>query len=219
MEGNNFHGFFTGLLASLKPHFLAVSIACIGLILIGYGLITSLMPQSSSGDITFETKGVSGEKESKTSAEKGNIVVDVSGSVAKPGVYRLSENARIEDAILAAGGFSEDADVDWTQHSLNLAAKVSDGMKIYIPKVGEETERDKGVIGGGTSVGVVGASTNGLVSINSASSSDLEDLPGIGPVTAGKIIDNRPYGSLDELMSKKAVGNATFEKIKELISL
>jgi len=213
MEGNNFHSFFTGLLSSLKPHFLAVSIACIGLILIGYGLITSLMPQSSSGDITFETKGASTEKEPKTSAEKGNIVVDVSGSVLKPGVYRLMENARIEDALAAAGGFSEDADLDWTQHSLNLAAKVSDGMKIYVPRYGEQSST------GSTGITSSAGGTNGMVSINSASSSELEDLPGIGPVTAGKIIDTRPYGSIDELMSKKAVGTATFEKIKELISL
>ncbi|MBP9719246.1 MAG: ComEA family DNA-binding protein [Candidatus Levybacteria bacterium] len=163
------------------------------------------------------------KNQTKKDTENGNIVVDVSGGVLAPGVYRLSDNARVEDALHAAGGFSSDADLDWTQHSLNLAAKVTDGMKIYIPRIGEEmqsvTESNSAAAGGGTTMGVAGVSTNGMVSINSASSSELEALPGIGPVTAGKIIDNRPYGSIDELLSKKAVGKSVYEKIKELVSL
>lgn len=215
MSEDFFHGYFTESFLSLKSHLLPLAIACIGLILIGYGLISSFVPTSTSSDIVFEA----GDERSKTSGteekENGGIVVDVSGSVIKPGVYRLSENARTQDAILAAGGFSTDADLDWTQHSLNLAAKVSDGMKLYIPKVGETVS----VGGGQTHTSVAGVATTGLVSINSASSLELEALPGIGPVSAGKIIAGRPYGSIAELVSKKAVGKATFEKIKDLISL
>ncbi len=228
MEGKENFTFFTDVISSLKSHLLAVSVACIGLILISYGLITSLMPKQHSSDISFETEASSVKKSDQNLEKKGNIVVDVSGAVKKPGVYRLLENARIEDALVAAGGFSSDADLDWTQHSLNLAAKVSDGMKIYIPRIGEEmhsiTPLRQGFVGQASTTGesggiVAGVSTNGLVSVNNASQSELEDLPGIGPVTAGKIIDNRPYGSIDELLSKKAVGKSVFEKIKELVSL
>ncbi len=223
MDSENSQSVFTRLLTSLRPHILAVSIACIGLILIVYGLITSLLPKAPASDITFETSEGHVKNQTKKDTENGNIVVDVSGGVLAPGVYRLSDNARVEDALHAAGGFSSDADLDWTQHSLNLAAKVTDGMKIYIPRIGEEmqsvTESNSAAAGGGTTMGVAGVSTNGMVSINSASSSELEALPGIGPVTAGKIIDNRPYGSIDELLSKKAVGKSVYEKIKELVSL
>lgn len=222
MENKDFHPIFTGLSSRLQRHILAVFTACIGLILIGYGLIASIMPTSPASDIIFEASQSDNKKDQKALSEKNQIVIDVSGAVQKPGVYRMPENARIEDALAAAGGFSEDVDFDWTQHSLNLAAKVSDGMKIYIPKVGEEiplrqgfAREASGAVAGETTV----SSTNGLVSINSASSSELEDLPGIGPVTAGKIIDNRPYSSIDELLSKKAVGKSTFEKIKTLISM
>jgi competence protein ComEA len=95
---------------------------------------------------------------------------------------------------------------------------VSDGTKIYIPKVGETlpSSTDNSVLPGGA---VAGVATTGLISINSASSTELESLPGIGPVSAGKIIDNRPYGSMDELISKKAIGKSVFQKIKTLISL
>lgn len=215
MESKSLSEIFTSILSSLRPHIFPMLIACTGLLLIGYGLITSFVPDNTSSDISFEARGISVKKMDVKDDEKGKIAVDVSGSVGKPGVYRLLENARVEDAIIASGGFSADADFDWTQRSLNLAAKVTDGMKIYIPRVGESSPA-----GGGSSTSVIaGASTNSLVSINTASSSELEDLPGIGPVSAGKIIDNRPYGSIEELLSKKAVGKSTFEKIKALISL
>lgn len=222
MENENFHGYFTGLLSSLKTHFIAISIACIGLMLISYGLISSFMPKTPEKDILFETAGQMDNDVKKIDTEKGKIAIDVSGGVVNPGVYRLLENARVEEAIVAAGGFADDADLDWTQHSLNLAAKVSDGMKIYIPRQGESAEQTTELSGSFVSSGqgvVAGASTNGLVSVNTASGSELETLPGVGPVTATKIMDHRPYGSIDELLSKKAVGNGVFEKIKDLISL
>lgn len=182
-------------------------------------MIASFVPKSNQDDITFETGKVSAENALETPVEKSKIVIDVSGGVKHPGVYRIGKNARVEEAVVAAGGFSEDADLDWTQHSLNLAAKVTDGMKIYIPRLGEEMQRDKVNKESESSMNVAGASTDSLISINTGSSTELESLPGIGPVTATKIMDHRPYGSIDELLSKKAVGNAMFEKIKELISL
>lgn len=215
MENEIFHS----IVSRLKPHMVPLVIACVGLVLIGYGLIASVHRPSASNDISFETQNSEKSSVKKTEA---NLMIDIEGGVQKPGVYRLKTDARVQDVLVAAGGFSPDADMQWTQHSLNLAAKVSDGMKIYVPRIGEQSSASSTSItgsAGGAGGSVAGVSTNGFVSVNNASAKELEDLPGIGPVTAGKIIDNRPYGSIDELLSKKAVGKSVFEKIKELISL
>lgn len=159
---------------------------------------------STSGDI----KIISGA--SPSGAQAQTIVVDVGGAVNSPGLYRLSGDVRVADAISAAGGVSSDAD----SKQVNLAAKVNDGQKVYIQKVGESAG-----LGVGTTIGqVAGAAVNGLINVNSASAAELDTLPGIGPATASKIIASRPYGSLNDLVLKKAVSSSVFEKIKDKIS-
>ena len=133
------------------------------------------------------------------------VVVHVDGAVGSPGVYSLGPEARVMDAVTAAGGLTADADGS----RINLAAKVADGQKIYIPASGEVTS-DKGQ---------VTSQNASLININTASQSQLESLPAIGPVTAQKIIASRPYSSLEDLLTKKVVGSSTFEKIKDLISV
>lgn len=139
-----------------------------------------------------------------------SILVDVSGAVQKPGVYTLEEDSRVQDAIIAAGGMSLEANRESVGKSINLASKLIDGMKIYIPFVGE----DSGKVG----TLVEGASSS-LISINSASSKELESLPGIGEVTAEKIISNRPYNSLEEVVSKGALRQSVYEKVRDSLSL
>ncbi|MBI2420982.1 MAG: helix-hairpin-helix domain-containing protein, partial [Candidatus Levybacteria bacterium] len=95
------------------------------------------------------------------------------------------------------------------EKNINLASKVTDGMKIYIPRVGESLS---------SGVNTTISSGSSLVGINSAGQAELEALPGIGPVTAGKIIAGRPYSSIDDLVAKKAVSQSVFEKIKDQIS-
>lgn len=147
---------------------------------------------------------------SPSSAQAQAIVVDVGGAVNSPGLYKLSTDARVADAVSAAGGLSNDVD----SKQVNLAAKVNDGQKVYIQKVGESAGS-----GVSTTTGqVAGVSTGGLVNINSASSAELDTLPGIGPATASKIIASRPYSSLNDLVLKKAVSSSVFEKIKDKIS-
>ena len=129
------------------------------------------------------------------------VVVHVAGAVVVPGIYQLPQDARVNDAIIAAGGLASEAD----QSRINLAAKLADGQKVYIVRVGEST------------TGVAGEATS-LININNASESQLDTLPGVGPVTTQKIVGGRPYGSVEELRTKKIVGQATFEKIKDLIT-
>ena len=99
----------------------------------------------------------------------------------------------------------------YIEKNVNLAQKLSDGTKIYIPSKTEQP--------GPNSISIINASSNGLISINSASAQKLEELSGIGPVTAGEIIDGRPHNSIQDLLDKKIVGQKTFDKIKEQISL
>lgn len=146
--------------------------------------------------------------DSDTVSEKA-VVVHVDGAVNVPGVYKLAADARIGEAVNAAGGFAQNADTK----NVNLAAKIADGQKIYVPAVGGQL--------GSSQVGSLQAGQSGgdLININTASQSQLESLPAIGPVTAQKIIALRPYNTLEDLLTKKVVGSSTFEKVKGLISV
>lgn len=149
--------------------------------------------------------------EETPAAATGEVVTDVSGAVLKPGVYKLPGGSRVSDAISAAGGFSANADSQFVSKALNLAQKITDGAKIYVPQKGETVQ--------GTSMESSSNSISGKININGASQAQLESLPGIGPVTAGKIIGARPYSAIEDLTSKKVVGQKTFEKIKGAISV
>ncbi len=139
------------------------------------------------------------------------VVVDVSGGVVRPGVYTLALGSRVEDAIAAAGGLSGEADTVRLAKVVNRAAKLSDGAKIYIPIMGDRV----------TGPGPVSDSltSHNSVSINAASQSELEALTGIGPAIAKKIISGRPYTDLSELVAKKAMGQALFDKLKGQLTL
>lgn len=191
------------LFPSFRDNILVILLAGVGLILLGYGLISSFN-KNEPEDVVFETA-------EETNAEN-KIVVDIEGAVVTPGVYSLNSDARVKDALVAASGLAQDADRDWVSKNLNLAAKLTDSAKVYIPRVGEQVFT--------SSNGVAGVATqSNFININSASPSELESLPGIGPVTAKKIIDNRPYNLIDDLLTKKVVGSSVFQKIKEKIAV
>lgn len=195
----------------LKQNLLSIALGLLGLIFLGYGLIGLIGSSGSSREIIFEPGSDSVlSSESNSEQDKiGEIVVDVSGAVLKPGVYILNPNSRVSNALIAAGGLSESADRDWVAKNINMALKLGDAAKIYIPRAGEEA------LGSITSTGSFGI---GQININTASEEMLDSLPGIGPVTAQKIINARPYSSIEELLSKKVVGNKVFEQIKEKIT-
>jgi competence protein ComEA len=154
-------------------------------------------------------------KESIVSSQNASngIKVDVSGAVKTPGVYSFSSDSRIEDAIKRSGGFLENADKEYISKKLNLSQKLADGLKIYIPFNGEQFT---GTI---ALANAAGAATGGLIGINSSDQKLLESLPGVGAVTAQKIISGRPYATLEDLKYKKVVTSSVFEKIKDQIDL
>jgi competence protein ComEA len=104
---------------------------------------------------------------------------------------------------------------------MNMAVKVSDGMKLYFPFVGESGVLGATSLPGSGSSGESGKSgkSGGVININSASESQLDSLPGVGAVTAGKIVSSRPYASVEELKSKKIVGASVYDKIKDLVTV
>lgn len=181
-----------------------------GVMLIG-GLFSSNLIQKEKHRESFPKESL------VTKSELSEIKVDVSGAVNSPGVFSLNKDLRVEDAIKKAGGFSENANKEYISKSLNLSQKITDGLKIYIPFEGDPPAG--GLVRSVQSGAVAGVSTQGKIGVNGADQASLESLPGIGPVTAKKIIDNRPYASLEELLSKKAVSKSVYTKILELVDL
>lgn len=134
-----------------------------------------------------------------------SILVDIEGAIVSPGVYRVSQGARVNDLLTLAGGFLADADTPRINKTLNRAAVLSDGAKIYIPFLDETTPLQMQKIL--------------TVSVNTASAAELESLPGVGSVIAEKIIAARPYSSLEELVQKAVMSASLFDKCKDQLVL
>jgi len=192
-----------------------ILIFLLGAILTGVGLFISQNERNGDGDrVEVLTGATEGQNEGS------EIVVEIAGEVERPGVYKLPKNSRIGDLLVAAGGVSPNADRDWMEKSLNRAARLADGTKIYIPAVNERSgvlsANNLGVAGG--SDAVRGSGGSDLININLASQKELESLPGIGPVYAQNIIEHRPYSNVEELLTKGALRKSTYEEIKNLVT-
>jgi competence protein ComEA len=147
------------------------------------------------------------------------VVVHVAGAVATPGVQRLPTGARVIDAVEAAGGALPDADLA----RINLAAPLTDGQQVYVLRPGEVPPvPPPGPQVGGTD-GASAAAAGGPVDINRASADQLDELPGVGPTTAEAIIDHReqngPFGSVDELIDVRGIGEAKLEQLRDLVTV
>lgn len=146
-----------------------------------------------------------------------NIMVDVKGEVVSPGVYELTTEDRVIDAIQLAGGYTNEAETNLVNH----AQKLQDEMVIYIPKMGEELA-DLLIEQTVTSVQASKNST-GKININTADESQLTTLPGIGPSKAQAIIAYREetgsFKNIEDLTNVSGIGDKTFEKLKELIDI
>jgi competence protein ComEA len=145
-------------------------------------------------------------------AAQPKLVVHVVGAVRRPGLYRVPHGSRIADALRRAGGATPRADVSL----VNLAAQVSDGTQIVVPK--REVLEAPG--SGGTGTPEAGA--GGPVHLNSATLEDLDALPGVGPVTAQKILDYREqhgaFSSVDDLDAIPGIGPARLEQLREVVA-
>lgn len=142
------------------------------------------------------------------------IVVEVIGAVARPGVFRLASTARVADLIDAAGGYGPRVDTTRLAAEVHLAAPLRDGDRVHVPSRDEPAA-------GIPSTSPPGGSTSTLVDLNRATPTELDGLPGIGPVTAEKIIAAReeaPFATVEDLRSRGILGEKTFERIRELVT-
>lgn len=190
-----------------KPFVLPVLLGIFSICLLGFGIYSVLKPSVAINNKTEITQA------SPIPTSEPKIKVDVSGAVQNPGVYALPLGSRVQDAIFSAGNLSAQADKNWVAKNINYAAIMVDGGKLYIPKLGENTVNN-------TSGTVAGTMTTAQkINLNTATLSELDELPGVGKITAQKILDGRPYGKIEELTSKKIVGSSEFDKIKTQITV
>lgn len=189
----------------------------VALLLLGARWIRSADAQSSdSGGVTYSSGPSSSGGSSSASGSFGvssqggqDVVVDVAGAVGKPGVYRLPAGARVNDAILRAGGATRKAEVD----SINLAARLSDGQQVVVPERAKVPGSSASATGGSTSAG-----DTGPISLGTATVDQLDTIEGIGPVTAQNIIDFRDQhggiSSIDQLDQISGIGPATMDALR-----
>lgn len=155
-----------------------------------------------------------------------DLVVQAAGAVRSPGVYRLPTGARVDDLVTAAGGLTPDADAD----RVNLAAPVADGERIWVPRQGETGVPDvvagsatPPAVGGSGGTSPEGDATPTVIDLNAASPTELEELPGVGPATAAAIVAHReqngPFGSVDELLDVRGIGEAKLEQIRPMATV
>jgi len=156
------------------------------------------------------------------SATSGSVVVHVTGAVSRPGVVTLPPGSRVTDAINAVGGASAEADTQ----QLNLARVLTDGEQIRVPRIGEVLPDPAPQPGGDAASGARtapgksgGGGASGTININTASASELEKLPGIGPALAQRIVEYRdshgPFANVDALTDVPGIGKAKLEGLRE----
>lgn len=184
-------------------------------------LFVFVFKTGDSESIPLEKTQVEASTEKEENTAK-TIIVDVSGQVNVPQVIELDSGSRVSDAIDAAGGLTEKADIS----GINRAAEISDGEKIYIPAKGETNSQVNGsTIQGDGSAGTSGTSSveKGKININTASNSELQTLNGVGPATAEKILlyrsKNGNFTKLEDLKNVNGIGEKIFEKLKPYITI
>ena len=188
-------------------------------------------------DLVVETEAALPSPALPTPTPKSKIVVHVTGAVKSPGVYYLSINARIHEAIEQAGGITDRADV----HSLNLAATISDGQQINVPEIHQipDVKQDPPISNAAheytiptspdlsvtpqPSMRRSALSGESRININTATSQELQTLPRIGPALAQRIIEYRQiaggFSTVDDLTNVRGIGEKTLEKIRHLVAV
>ena len=200
-----------------------VVILIIILMLIG-GVVYYLYNNNSEDDMDFlyleenivEEENLQNNQIQET-MEEAEIVVHITGQVVNNGIVKLKENSRIIDAIEAAGGATLDANLS----KINLAFALSDGQKVYIPSIDDEDEKEYVTKGSGETVSEENNSINQSININTATSQQLQELPGIGEAIANRIIAyrnlNGKFEKIEDIKNVSGIGEAKFNNIKDYI--
>jgi len=210
---------------------LALGAAVLAVVVAGAAILFATRPEpaigiSGAGSPVAESIDTGGPSSMGPAITAAELVVEVGGAVARPGVYRLIAGSRVGDAVAAAGGYGPRVDAEAADRALNLAAPVRDGDEIHVPARGEAASSTGAGAGSGAghpaASGGSGGGEGGLIDLNRATAEQLDTLPGVGPATAAKIIaarEERPFTGLDDVGSRKIVGAATLEKIRALVTI
>ena len=165
--------------------------------------------------IVTPTPGTMAASSLQSPTPENQLKVHIKGEVRNPGVYELRPGDRLDDALAAAGGPTEDADRD----ALNLAERVKDGVSYYVPKIGETPRPVVKMASDSSSPRAPGS----LIDLNTASLEALMSLPGIGQVKAQAIVDfrelNREFSSVEDIKNVKGIGEVTYQNIKDLVTV
>ena len=198
----------------LREHKEVLKKAGIVVLVIVLGLVVSIFKNGGQEEANAQAE----EATVSTEETAAMIYVDVGGEVKNPSVVELPDGSRVTDAITAAGGLTEQSDLT----DINRAAFVSDGEKIYIPSQVSELEDDGLSVGEGGGGGTA-KSSDGRININTADSTQLQELTGVGPATAEKIIDYRKqngrFQSIEDIKNVSGIGDKTYEKLKDHIKV
>jgi competence protein ComEA len=190
------------VIAEFSPRALKVTITLIAVVAFGTYVFSSGIGQDNTVKISKSNE----LPEQNSNIESPKIYVHVAGSVKSPGIYQLDSGTRVYDAVLAAGGFTDKAN----QASVNMARALNDGEQLLVSS---------------ESTGAVyeDALSSTLISLNQASSSQLEDLPGVGPALAGRIVDwrtaNGGFKAKEDLLNVAGIGDKLFASVKDLVTL
>ena len=212
-----------------------VAVLAGALLLLAPDAVPSVVPGGAEAASAGAADGPDGTEQAggasiRPSPAPTDLVVDVSGAVRRPGLYRLPPGSRVGDAIAAAGGFGPRVDAAAVTASINLAERLEDGSKVLVPERGSAVAASAAPgagngtgSGSGGTAGAPSPSMNGgpaRVDLNRATQAELEALPGIGPVTARKILDSRasaPFQQPDDLVSRGLVRTGVYDEIRDLV--
>ena len=201
---------------------LVTGAAAVCVVVVGGWWVVRVPPVPVESTIAFTSTSVAGA----TSVNTMVIVVHVAGEVNTPGVYSLAAGSRMVDALDAAGGPTNRADLE----VINLATPITDATQIYVPARNQTARptfrRPQPGVNGGVNSGAIGQADNqqgGVININRASAAELEQLPGVGPATAQAIIDyrtsNGPFATPEDLLDVKGIGPAKFASMRNKVSV
>ena len=213
---------FEDYLALLKKYKSVVALGAILVMAIGAFLVLQQQPEANTADFpTVSTTSASQESTEETSSESPEsetIMVDVKGAVQSEGVYELPSTARVNDAIKAAGGFSDQAD----KKSVNLAQKLSDEAVVYVASQGENVSVVQPATSSPTA-GNTGSENTEKINLNTATVADLTTISGIGEKRANDILAYRDsqggFTSVDDLNNVSGIGDKTLENIRPYVTV
>lgn len=217
------HGFQEG--AHRNRIAVAIGVAAIVCLVAGFG-IARLVQAGDEQAFEIESPSSSSSQDGQEPAEEAtppaSVVVYVSGAVMTPGLVEVPQGSRVGDALAVAGGFDETADPS----ALNLARVVEDGEQIDVPtrdeRSAQESAATEGQGSGSGASSPASSKTTGLVNINTATQAELESLPGVGPSTAKKIIDDRtangPFKKKEDLKRVSGIGEKKYASLESNIT-